>query len=72
MMLSHFKDPKGPILTFVIGANISETVLAMTNVCMKHIMKLDDSAFFRAQSYITELCYIKFLSNLLIRWFMSL
>ena len=37
-----------------------------------HKEKLDDSAFFRTQSYITELCYIKFLPNLLIRWFMSL
>ena len=34
--------------------------------------ELDDSVFFRTQSYITELCYIKFLPNLLIRWFMSL
>ena len=28
-------------------------------------MELDDSAFFRTQSYITETCYFKFLPNLL-------
>ena len=38
----------------------------------KNKQKLDDSVFFRTQSYITELCYFKYLPSLFIRWFMSL
>ena len=35
----YFQGQKGPIWTFVM-ANISETVHAVTNVCMKHIYKV--------------------------------
>ena len=35
-------------------------------------LKLDDSALFRTQSYITDLCYVKFLPYLLIRWWNKL
>ena len=30
--------------------------------------KLDDSAFFQTQSYITEICYFEYLLSLLFRW----
>ena len=38
----YFQGQKCPIETFVISieANISETVYAMTNVCLKHIYKV--------------------------------
>ena len=32
------------------------------------IIKLDDSAFFRTQSYITEICYFEYLPSLLFGW----
>ena len=31
-------------------------------------VELDDSAFFRTQSYITEICYFEYLLSLLYRW----
>ena len=32
------------------------------------IVKLDDSAFYQTQSYITEICYFEYLLSLLFRW----
>ena len=31
-------------------------------------VELDDSAFLRTQSYITEICYFEYLLSLLFRW----
>ena len=38
--------------------------LGSTSVLLNNIDKLDDSAFFWTQSYITEICYFEYLQSL--------
>ena len=35
---------------------------------MLQLRKLDDSAFFRTQSYITDICYFEYIQSLFFGW----
>ena len=56
-------------LYLCLHTNIGHSIHRFWDFGLENNLKLDDSAFFRTQSYITELCYLKFQPNLLIIWY---